>query len=484
MGEARAGQAAMRPGLGLFDVTSLVIGAIVGADIYVASSFGAGLLGPAALIAWVAAGVMAMVIALSFAQAAMLVPRVGGSYEYVREAFGSIPGFAVGWALWLAEWTSLAVFPIAFSRYVSVFFPLSPLGTAGAKVVFVIFLTVSNYLGTRAAGRVNDVLTVAKMGPLIFFALLGLLVLGRDPALFRAHLTPLAPLGWSGFGPALVAIFWAYAGFELAVIPAGEIDNPQRTIPTAIGIGLSVVLVFYLATNLAVFGVVPWQQLATSGVPLTDASRALLHSFFPRWAVSGGMVMAGGAVLSVLGSDESGTLGTSRLGYAMAVEGYAPAMLARLHPRYGTPYVALLFQNTAALVAALVGTLGSLIKVAVFNLGIVYFVTCLAVLRLHARARGPAHRGVLERAVPYAGLAAATYLVWQVGWREKLMGLCLLALGLPIYLLSSRRQLPQRKAELLAWRRELVAAGAHSERFLAHAVKHLVGLVSPRVGRR
>ncbi|HHY38551.1 MAG TPA: amino acid permease, partial [Clostridia bacterium] len=228
-----------KPRLGFFDVTCLVIGAIVGADIYVASSFGAGLLGPAALVAWVAAGVMAAIIALSFAQAAMLVPRVGGSYEYVREAFGPAAGFAVGWSLWLAEWISLAAFPIAFSRYLNVLFPLGTLGITVAKVIFMSFVTASNYLGAMAAGRVNDVLTVAKMGPLAVFALLGVIKLVADPVLFWSRLAPFAPLGWSGFGPALVTIFWAYAGFELAVIPAEDIENPRRTIPVAIGLGIS-----------------------------------------------------------------------------------------------------------------------------------------------------------------------------------------------------------------------------------------------------
>ena len=105
-----------KPGkkLSLFDVTNLVIGAIIGADIYVASSFGAGYLGPASLIVWVIAGLIAIAIALCFAQCAMLLPKVGGPYAYAKNAWGPFAGFIVGWSLWLAEWISLAVFPIAF----------------------------------------------------------------------------------------------------------------------------------------------------------------------------------------------------------------------------------------------------------------------------------------------------------------------------------------------------------------------------------
>src|SRR5512136_1064247 len=109
--------------LTLFDVTNLVVGAIIGADIYVASSFGAGLLGPFSLVVWVAAGLIAIVIALCFAQCAMMLPKVGGPYAYAKRAWGPFAGFIVGWSLWLAEWISLAVFPVAFTRYLSFFIP-------------------------------------------------------------------------------------------------------------------------------------------------------------------------------------------------------------------------------------------------------------------------------------------------------------------------------------------------------------------------
>jgi len=103
--------------LSLFDVTNLVIGAIIGADIYVASSFGAGFLGPFSVVVWVIAGLIAIVIALCFAQCVMLLPKVGGPYAYAKGAWGPFAGFIVSWSLWLAEWISLAVFPLAFTRY-------------------------------------------------------------------------------------------------------------------------------------------------------------------------------------------------------------------------------------------------------------------------------------------------------------------------------------------------------------------------------
>ena len=140
-----------------------------------ASSFGAGFLGPASLIVWVIAGLIAIAIALCFAQCAMLLPKVGGPYAYAKGAWGPFAGFIVGWSLWLAEWISLAVFPIAFTRYLMFFYPnLDFVTQTLVKVVFVAFLAVTNIVGVRAAGRINDVLTILKLAPLVFFVIAGI----------------------------------------------------------------------------------------------------------------------------------------------------------------------------------------------------------------------------------------------------------------------------------------------------------------------
>src|SRR5512137_1927703 len=156
--------------LSLFDVTNRVVGSIIGADIYVASALGAGLLGPFSLVVWVVAGVIAIVIALCFAQCAALLPKVGGPYAYAKEAWGPFAGFIVGWSLWLAEWMSLAVFPVAFTQYLMFFLPgLDWVFQVLVRTLFVAFLIVTNIVGVKAAGRTNDFLTIVKLVPLIFF---------------------------------------------------------------------------------------------------------------------------------------------------------------------------------------------------------------------------------------------------------------------------------------------------------------------------
>ncbi|MBI3660328.1 amino acid permease [Candidatus Acetothermia bacterium] len=308
--------------LRLFDVTNLVIGAIIGADVYVAAALGASLVGPASLLAWVAAGVLAILIALCFAYSTALLPSAGGPYAYVTETAGSLPGFLVGWALLLAEWTSLAVFPVAFVRYVSFYFPDLGFWTQmSLKAAFLLLIFVTNLVGIRAAGKTNDILTIGKLGPLLVFMLFGLLYIGLHPRESFSHFTPFLLGTWGDFGRVVVLVFWAYAGFELATLPADEIENPARTIPKAIVIGMSVVIIFYLVTNFVITGVLPQETLAQSSAPLATAG-AIVLSVIPQLGVIGGALLWIGALVSIAGADD--TVGTSRLAYAMAADGLLP----------------------------------------------------------------------------------------------------------------------------------------------------------------
>ncbi|MDD1721676.1 MAG: APC family permease [Euryarchaeota archaeon] len=241
--------------LGLFDVTNLVIGAAVGADIYVVASAGSADLGPANLLAWIVAGIFAVIIAINFARCATVIREAGGSYACVRAAWGDFPGFIVGWAFWLAEIATIAVFPVAFVEYLGFFFPaLTWFEQAAIKAALVAAITYSIIRGTKAAGRTNDVLTVAKLTPLLLLVLVGAIYLGTHMSTTVANFTPFAPLGFGQFEAALVVIFWAYAGFEFGVIPSDSVENPQKTIPKAMVLAMTFVALFYVIVNIVVIG--------------------------------------------------------------------------------------------------------------------------------------------------------------------------------------------------------------------------------------
>lgn len=464
----------LRPELTLFDVTNLVVGAIIGADIYVASAFGAGLLGPFSLVVWVLAGVIAIIIALCFAQCAAILPRVGGPYAYAHAAWGPFAGFIVGWSLWLAEWMSLAVFPVAFTQYLMFFLPgLDPFSQVIVKTLFVVFLIATNIAGVKAAGRTNDVLTLVKLAPLVFFVAIGLSFMVSHSTVASANLSPFIPFGVGNFGTALVLIFWAYAGFEISTIPAEEIKEPAKTIPRAIILGISIVTIFYLTTNVVLFGTRRWDLLQHDIAPLASATDTALGSI-PLLALIGGIIVGGGALVSVAGSDESGMIGTSRLGYALAADGLFPRAFAKLDPTFKTPYLGIIIQAVTALVAAIIGTLSTLIATSVFFMAIAYVATSAAIYplkRKKAKARFHLRGGWI---IPGLGIVFSIYLITQCSLMQIALGLVLLLAGVPIYIkYSPKKEMAELKESLLSSDSILRRAYSQEERFLAHALRHV-----------
>ncbi len=386
---------------------------------------------------------IAIIIALNFAECATLVPKVGGAYAYAREVWGDFAGFVVGWALWLAEVAALAVFPVAFVRYLSFFFPsLTFAEGAVVKLLFIASITYVNIRGTKLAGRTNDVLTIAKLSPLLLLIVAGLTYMAFNPAQMSANFVPFAPLGFSHFGQALVLIFWAYAGFELAAIPSNEVENPTRTIPKAIIVGMAIVTLFYLLTNFVIIGVVNWTALQFDTAPLATAG-SVVFSLTPTLALIGGLILGVGALISVSGSDESGTLSTSRLSYAISLDGLFPRFFSDLHTRYGTPYKSLIAQAILALGLSLFGGLGQLILFSTFNLAFVYLITSTVVLALRERGRIKAGRTLIEKMtgpiVPVAGILLSALLIFESGITTVVFGLATIAIGIPIYAFYSPR---------------------------------------------
>lgn len=410
--------------LGLRETTALVIGAVIGADIYVGASFGAQHLGPAGLLAWAAAAVIALCIALCFAQCAWRIPKVGGPYAYVNLALGNRWGFLAGWAQLMAELMALAAYPAALANYI----PLPDQGAKIAAIAFpallVIFLTVVNYFGIVPAARVNTALVAAKLAPLVLFIGLGALFITLYPREVVSNLTPFLPFGWSGFGEALVLVFWAYAGFEHATFPAQEIRHPSRTIPLALIIGLGIATFIYLSVSFIISAVLPCPDLLASPSPIRETFFRMTAGIWPAAAAWAALIITAGAIFSIAGADETGTLTTSWLIFALAADGHLPGFLARLHPRYRVPYVALILQNTIVFAACILIPLEKLIRATVFLLGIVYFLTSVAACKFNTSAPAPGILG--SRLPPYAGAVLSLVLLSQVQPCEVAVGLLLL----------------------------------------------------------
>jgi len=441
--------------LDLFDVTNLVVGTAIGADIFIVSALASAYLGPASLVVFVIAGVIAILIALNFAEAAALIPKVGGAFAYVCAAWGNFAGFLVGWPLWIAEVAGIAVMPVAFVSYLQYFVPsLTVLQGDTIKIVLVAVIAYINVRGVKSAGRVNDVLTIGKLAPLLLLIVAGLIYLVVHPGTAASNFTPFAPLGFSNFGPALIIIFWAYTGFELAVIPSGEIENPTKTLPKAMILGMAIVTFFYIAVGFTALAVVNWTSLQFDPAPLATAGSVVL-SYTPALALIGGAILGLGALISITGFEESATLATARLSYAISLDGLFPRLFSRIHPRFGTPSNAIIIQSAIVLSLSLIGGLTQLIIFSAFNLAFVYLVTCAAVLTLRARRQTDGDRTYLERltgqALPISGIILSAFLMYECGISTVAFGIVSILIGIPIYVrYAPRTELTTLKRDFLS----------------------------------
>lgn len=407
---------------------NIVIGAIVGSDIYIVPGLVAGLIGPFSIAVWIFGGAIAMVLVMVFGYCSYYVPNVGGSFAYVSEAFDDFYGFVAGWSMTIAEVIALPVFAIVFTSYLQYFLPMSYATQLVVRVVFIVAITGVNIFGVKAAGRINDVLTLAKLTPLLLIIVFGLGTILLNPGLLGNY-TPLAPLGLNNFSTVLVLIFWAYAGFELGTLPASEVVDPKKNIPKALISGMAIVIFFYVVTNFTVSGVVNWGVLSKSPIPLVLVSTALLGT-------AGAVITGVGALASVSGTDETEVLGTARLVYAMSSYGLLPKTFRRVHPRFQTPYVAIVLEGAIALALMPFSGISSLISFAVFNLGICYLLVCLALTVL----KKPGEHGLHGQSVlPWIGVAVSLYLLYSTSNFDKLVGSVMVLLGIPVYLYFSKK---------------------------------------------
>ena len=449
--------------LSFFDLTNIVVGAIVGSDIYIASAITAGLIGPFSIVAWIVAGIMATVLAMIFAYSAYYVPRVGGSFAFVSTAFDDFYGFLTGWSMWIAEILSLPVFALTFANYLQFFTGrLDFFEQLVVKVLFIFGLTYVNIRGVKAAGRLNDALTIAKLSPLLIIIFVGLASVFYNPSFFSNYV-PFIPSGFDNFGTAVVLIFWAYVGFELGTLPAAEVKDPRRNVPKALLSGMAIVIFFYLTTNFVIFGTVPSPTLAGTATPLLLVGTALLGT-------AGAVLMSAGALVSVSGSDESGVLGTARLGYAMSIDGLFPRVFSKVHSKYQTPYMSLIIQAVIALVLSLFSHLSDLISFSVLNLGFSFLLVSLSLSVIKDKKAKKGLRG--EKVLPWLGIAICIYLIYSTSILDKIVGAVLIGLGVPLYVYFSPKTDIEHLKELYTTEEAVLSRNLQKKnRFLANLVR-------------
>ncbi len=427
------------------DIALITIGSVLGSAIFIAAADV-----PRAvphplivLLLWTAGGLVTIAGALTYAELGAMFPRAGGQYQYLKEAYGPLWGFLFGWASFLVVMSGgIASLAVAFGEYLGSFVPFfstaNVLITVGgwrmsggqiAAALAIAGLTAINYVGLKEGVTVQNVVTVAKLGALFAIVGLGMLM----PASVHTDWTPALPSSAtaSAFGVAMIAVFWSYDGWYCATFSAGETRDPGRNLPRGLIAGTIAVTVLYVLTNVVYFRVLPMEAIAAAPRIGEAAGTAL-------FGAAGGRLVAAAVVVSIFGCLSSTILTCARIYQPMAEDGVFFPALARVHPRYRTPGASLIAQGLWSIVLAFSGTYEQLYTYAVFAAFIFHAATALAVIHLR-RTRPDAPRPYRTWGYPWvpivfaaAGIAfVANTLVERP--LESLLGLGLVALGLPAY---------------------------------------------------
>ena len=360
-----------------WDLTALAVNAIIGAGIFGLPAEVFRRIGVYSLAAFVVCALVVTLIILCFAEVSSRFTGTGGPYLYAREAFGPLVGFEVGWMIWIARITAFAANCNLLIGYLGFFWPAagSGAGRSAAICAIVLGLTAVNYTGVRNTADVSNAFTIAKLVPLLLFVAAGLLAI--RPGAFALPARP----DFSAFSVSVLLLVYAFSGFEMATIPAGETRDPRGDMPRALLRAIAVVAVLYLLIQLVAIGTLP--GLAQSTRPLADAGGRFLGR-------AGGAIISAGAVVSIVGNLNVILLVGARLPFAMAERGELPRVLTGIHPRFRTPHVALLVTALVTLVLTLTGTFVYAVTVSVIARLLSYAATCAALPALRRKPGAPA----------------------------------------------------------------------------------------------
>ncbi len=429
--------------LGLFSGTMAVVGGIIGGGIFRTPATVAERLGTpgGVLFAWVLGGAVALIGAFCWGELGQRRPRAGGGYVYLRETFGPLSAFLYGWTLVLIIATgAMAAVAVTFADYTLALVGLPHRFSMPLAVAAIVFLAGINYVGVRPAAITQNIFTILKLAALGALIAAGLLWAVPTSTIFHQP----SPTSTTSFGAALVPVLFTYGGWQQTNFIAEEIIEPERNLPRALVLGVTIVVAVYLLTNLAYLRVLGHAGLAASTAPAADTMKAVLGP-------AGGKIIAAGIALSTFGFLNLVILVTPRVLQAMAADGVFFRRFAVLHPTYQTPTAAIVALATFAVALTLTGTFGQLVDYVTFGDWIFFGLTAAALFvyrRMEQRARSrdqTAPSSVLRApfrvpgypVTPILFVSAAAFVVYSAivsNPRNAAIGAGLIGLGIPAFL--------------------------------------------------
>jgi APA family basic amino acid/polyamine antiporter len=448
-----SGQFELKRELGAWSAAAIVVGTVIGSAIFLVPNDMVKNVGSPAMVfaVWVFGGMLSLFGALSYAELAAALPEAGGEYVYLREAYGPMWGFIYGWTqMFVAKSGSIATLATGFFIYFANFRPeleqvwiVAPLPFGQLEIRYgqllaiavIAVLAVINYFGVRIGGNVQVVLTLVKVGLIAAIIVVGLTTSHGTLANYRTSIP--AAGGITGFFAALVAALWAYDGWNNVVMVASEVRRPQRNLPLALIMGTLAVIAIYLLANFAYFRVLPAEAIASTNRVAAESMRQALGT-------AGANAVSVAAMISIFAALNGSILSGSRVPFAMARDGLFFRKVGFVHPQHHTPSVSILVLNLWAAVLVLSGKYEDLYNYVIFGSVILYAMATAAVIVLRFKRPGlpRPYRTLGYPVVPIvfvlgiAGLVVSTLVKRPM---ESLVGLGLIALGLPFYFYWKRR---------------------------------------------
>ena len=435
--------------LGLFDSTMMVIGIVIGSGIFMTTGLMADALPSASLIliVWLLGGLQMLAGALTYAELGAAMPKAGGQYVYLREAYGSLPAFLFGWVAFIAYLTGTnAAIAVAVAEHLGSFYPsisthnivigfdyFSISGGQIFAISLILILSLINYLGILFGKWIQNVFTILKIGSILFFALAGLFISTGNHIDFSINPTSMS-IGsiLTGMGIALVAVTWTVGGWEYVTFAAGEIKNPKKNLPLALIIGTVVIFVLYIIINIAYLKVLPMDSLIGE-IKVGEATAKSLYG--P--GIAGAFVVV--VIISMFGSLNGNILVGPRISYAMAKDKLFFSKAADVHPKFHTPGNAIMIQGVWASVLALSGTFEEIITLVVF-VNFMMWIAASSTVFVLRKKQPELERPYKVWGYPYV---PAFFIIFSSAImintffespQQSLMGIGLTLLGIPAYL--------------------------------------------------
>lgn len=409
-------------GIRRWDLVAIAINGIIGAGIFGLPSKVYSLIGTYSLIAFVVCALVVALIILCFAEVSSRFEETGGPYLYAREAYQPAIAFEIGWLIWLARVTAFAANCNLLVNYLGYFWlsATDPIWRATIIILVVSVLAMINLLGIRQAAIVSNVFTVGKLVPIILFIAAGLFFLHPQAYEFGPSPTTAA------FSQSVLLLVYAFTGFEMATIPAGEVKEPQKNLPRALLIAILVVAILYIMIQVVCVGTLP--GLGQSQKPLADAGSQFLGT-------AGGAIISAGAIISITGNLNILLLSGSRLPFAMAEQKQLPAFVGSIHTRFFTPYVSILLTAALMLFLTLKSSFVAALTISTIARLVTYGATCLALPLFRAKADAPPAAFKLPGGTIVAGLSLLliVWLLLNATLQEAKVSAIAAGVGLLIY---------------------------------------------------